>query len=177
MDQTSGIVLAARSQIGQTISYDPSYVAITYPNGDVPLETGVCSDVIIRALRLALKMDLQELIHQDMQQRFHAYPQRWGLSQADAHIDHRRVPNIQCYLSAQGFALPIFKDINQFLPGDIVTCVVGQNLAHIMIVSDRKDEQGVPYIIHNIGAGCREEARLFEFELTGHYRIDSKKQR
>ena len=167
----SPIVKAARSQIGKTISYDPSYVGLKYPGGDVPIETGVCTDVVIRALRDGYKMDLQELVHEDMKLEFSAYPEIWGLKKPDRNIDHRRVPNLKTYFKRQGFSLAVTRSTEDYLPGDLVTCIVGRNLAHIMVVSDRKTSGGVPLVIHNIGSGTREEDRLFEFPVTGHYRI------
>jgi hypothetical protein len=166
----AAIVAAARTQIGTTTSYDPAYVALAYPGGDVPMDRGVCTDVVIRALRQGLKADLQELVHLDMRAHFGKYPKNWGLSRTDRNIDHRRVPNLQTYLKRRGFELPASKDAADYLPGDLVTCTVPPHLPHIMIVSDRKSAAGTPLIIHNIGRGTVEEDRLFEFPLTGHYR-------
>ncbi len=167
------IVIAAREQVGVTVKYDPAYVSLKYPGGDVPEEGGVCTDVIIRALRTALEMDLQRLVHEDMKANFSAYPKNWGLKQADKNIDHRRVPNLRTWLKRKGFqvALPTEGAIGKFQPGDIVTCTVPPNLPHVMIVSDRKNVDGEPLVIHNIGGGAREEDRLEDFPLTGLYRL------
>jgi uncharacterized protein YijF (DUF1287 family) len=167
----SSITKAARSQIGKTISYDPSYVGLKYPGGDVPIETGVCTDVVIRALREGYMMDLQKLVHEDMKIEFSAYPDIWGLKKPDRNIDHRRVPNLKTYFKRRGFSLTVTRKVKDYLPGDFVTCTVGRNLAHVMVVSDRKTSGGVPLVIHNIGSGVREEDRLFKFPITGHYRI------
>jgi uncharacterized protein YijF (DUF1287 family) len=166
------IVAAARQQIGITLTYDPSYVTLAYPNGDVPADRGVCTDVLIRALRDGLSIDLQKLVHEDMRGHFSAYPKQWGLTKPDKNIDHRRVPNLRVFLKRRGFALPLPKagDASPFLPGDIVTCTVPPNLPHVMIVSDRKTADGRPLIIHNIGGGAREEDSLQSFPVTGHYR-------
>lgn len=165
------IVESARWQVGKTVEYDPAYVALSYPNGDLPIARGVCTDVVIRALRRARKMDLQKLVHKDMKLHFSSYPKIWGLKSADKNIDHRRVPNLKVFFKRSGWALPVSKKKSDYLPGDIVTCTVAKRLPHIMVVSDRKDEDGTPMIIHNIGAGTREEAQLFAFPITGHYRI------
>ncbi len=165
------VVAAARRQIGVTVGYDPTYRIIRYPGGDVSRESGVCSDVIIRALRDARKIDLQKLVHEDMKTSFSKYPQMWGLKAPDANIDHRRVPNLQCYFKRKGYALPVSKNAADYKPGDIVTVMVGGKLPHIMIVSDRKSAAGVPLAIHNIGSGTQEEDVLFAYPLTGHYRI------
>jgi len=167
----SPIVRAARSQIGKTISYDPSYVGLSYPGGDVPLEKGVCTDVVVRALRGAVNLDLQKLVHEDMKIEFSVYPNIWGLKKPDPNIDHRRVPNLKTYFNRRGFSLPVTRRVADYLAGDLVTCTVGRNLAHIMIVSDKKTTDGVPFVIHNIGSGTKEEDRLFEFPITGHYRV------
>jgi uncharacterized protein YijF (DUF1287 family) len=153
-----------------TVSYDPSYVVLGYPGGDVPEDRGVCTDVIVRALRKGLGVDLQKLVHEDMKSHFGSYPKRWGLSRTDRSIDHRRVPNLRTFFKRRGLSLPVTERAEDYRPGDLVTCTVPPNLPHIMIVSDRKTEEGVPFVIHNIGGGAREEARLFEFPLTGHYR-------
>jgi hypothetical protein len=165
------VVTAARRQIGVTVGYDPAYRKIGYPGGDVPRESGVCTDVIIRALRDARKIDLQKLVHEDMKSCFSSYPQMWGLKAPDANIDHRRVPNLQCYFKRKGYSLPVSTNAVAYKPGDIVTVMVGGKLPHIMIVSDRKSAAGVPLAIHNIGAGTQEEDVLFAYPMTGHYRI------
>lgn len=161
----------ARQQIGVTVEYDPSYVSLKYPGGDVPQDRGVCTDVVIRALR-QLNFDLQKEVHEDMKKNFSAYPSRknWGLKRPDKNIDHRRVPNLQTFFKRKGWSLPVSQNPADYQPGDIVTCLLGGTLPHIMIVSDRKNEDGVPLIIHNIGAGTQEEDDLFTYELTGHYR-------
>jgi uncharacterized protein YijF (DUF1287 family) len=165
------IVDAARTQIGVTTNYDPAYVGLKYPGGDVDMSKGVCTDVVIRALRKARKMDLQKRVHEDMRQHFSKYPKRWGLKRPDRNIDHRRVPNLQTYFKRQGWSLRVTRNKKDYQPGDLVTCTVAGRLPHIMIVSDKKARDGTPMIIHNIGAGANEEARLFEFPLTGHYRV------
>lgn len=167
----SDIVNAARGQIGKTVHYDPAYVGLKYPGGDVDISKGVCTDVVIRALRKSRKMDLQKLVHEDMRRNFSKYPKRWGLRRPDKNIDHRRVPNLQTFFTRKGWKLRVTKNKEDYLPGDLVTCTVAGRLPHIMIVSDRKDSDGTPLIIHNIGSGAKEEARLFEFPLTGHYRV------
>ncbi len=165
-------VAAARSQIGQTHIYDPSYQSLGYPNGDVPIDRGVCTDVIIRAMRIAYDFDLQQYVHEDMQRHFSAYPQLWGLERPDRNIDHRRVPNLQTFFTRKGWQLPLSKQVFNFKAGDLVTCIIPPHLPHIMIVSDRVNRNHIPLVIHNIGAGTQEEDCLFKFRLTGHYRFN-----
>lgn len=169
----SPIVTTARSQIGVTTMYDPAYVGLEYPGGDVPIDRGVCTDVVVRALRESHGMDLQKLIHEDMKDAFSRYPAIWGLKRPDRNIDHRRVPNMMTFFERMGFAVGISRDSENYLPGDLVTCTVGGR-PHIMIVSDKKTGAGMPCIIHNIGRGTQEEDRLFSFPITGHYRISVK---
>jgi len=171
MADPAAIVKAARDQVGVTVRYDPAYVSLEYPGGDVPAESGVCTDVVIRALRSALDLDLQKEVHEDMKAHFSKYPQSWGLRRADKNIDHRRVPNLRTFFKRRGWELPLSTEASDFQPGDLVTCIVPPHLPHIMIVSDRKSHDGTPLVIHNIGRGAREENRLFEFRLTGHYRL------
>jgi uncharacterized protein len=166
----SPIVQAARTQIGQTTIYDPAYVGLKYPGGDVPLERGVCTDVIIRALRNGAGLDLQKLVHEDMKKAFAKYPKIWGLKKTDRNIDHRRVPNLSCYFERKGYSLGASKNKRDYLAGDLVACLVGKR-PHIMIVSDEKAEDGTPLVIHNIGSGTKEENTLFAFKITGHFRL------
>lgn len=164
------LVVDARTQIGKTIRYDPAYTTLSYPMGDVPISKGVCTDVVVRALRHQ-GMDLQELIHKDMKANFSAYPKKWGLKSPDKNIDHRRVPNIATYFKRQGYAVKSTHKPQEFRAGDIVTWDLGKGLVHIGIVSDKKTLTGIPLIIHNIGQGTKEENILYQFKITGHYRI------
>jgi uncharacterized protein len=163
------LIEAARTQIGVTRSYDPAYTSLSFPNGDVPRSKGVCTDVIIRAYRDAIGVDLQALVNADMKTNFSAYPKIWGLRKADKNIDHRRVPNLQVFLQRQGARLPLSNNPNDWLPGDIVTSLVSGKLPHIGIVSDRMDGN-TPLVIHNIGGGTQEENVLFAHKLSGHFR-------
>ena len=164
------LVTAARAQIGLTVSYDPAYRKLGYPNGDVPLNTGVCCDVVIRALRKQ-GIDLQKEVHDDMTAHFSEYPRKWGLKKPDPNIDHRRVPNLMAYFKRKGYSTTISKKPADFAPGDIVTWILPGGLTHVGIVSDRKISSGTPLVIHNIGSGTQEEDILFEYRITGHYRL------
>jgi uncharacterized protein YijF (DUF1287 family) len=163
------LIVAARKQIGVTKSYDPAYVTLAYPNGDLPIERGVCTDVVIRAMRQN-GIDLQKEVHEDMKRAFAVYPKNWGLKTTDKNIDHRRVPNLQKYFERKNFKLPLPLTAEAFQPGDLITCLVAGKLPHIMIVSDQKGASGQWKVIHNIGAGTQEEDCLMSHKLTGHYR-------
>lgn len=169
------LVAAARAQIGVTLHYDPAYVALAYPRGDVPIERGVCTDVVVRAFR-QVGYDLQELVHRDMKGAWSAYPHpaQWKLKRPDPNIDHRRVPNLATFFTRHGVALGVSKDAKDYVAGDIVTWQVPPGLPHIGLVADVRTAAGVPLIIHNIGNGTQMEDRLFAYTITGHYLFPGK---
>jgi uncharacterized protein len=169
--EPSRLTTAAREQVGVTTTYDPAYVTLDFPGGDLPRDRGVCTDVVIRALRDGWGIDLQLAVNRDMKADFGAYPGLWGLTRTDRNIDHRRVPNLQTLFARIGAALPLADDPTPYLPGDIVTWTLPGNLAHIGIVSDKLGGDGTPLILHNIGRGAQEEDILFAYPITGHYRI------
>jgi len=164
------LVADARSQIGVTRGYDAAYRSLDYPGGDVPLATGVCTDVVIRALRHQ-GFDLQKAVHEDMRRAFARYPQSWGLRGPDKNIDHRRVPNLMTFFTRRGWNRPITEAPADYRPGDIVAWNLGGGITHIGIVADSTAEGARPLIIHNIGAGAREEDLLFSYRIIGHYRL------
>jgi uncharacterized protein YijF (DUF1287 family) len=160
----------AYQQVGTTRIYDGSYRRLSFPGGDVPLERGVCTDVLVRAYR-HVGLDLQFLVNQDMSRSFHTYPQLWGLSKPDPNIDHRRVPNLAVFFTRNGTTLPVSDRASDYLAGDIVTWRLSSGVPHIGLVSDRS-EGGRPLVIHNIGAGAQVEDVLFAYPITGHYRYN-----
>lgn len=165
---SSALVGAAESQIGETLQYDGAYARLDYPGGDVPRVRGVCSDVVIRAYRDGLGIDLQKRVHEDMAEHFSAYPANWGLTRPDRNIDHRRVPNLATFFRRQGAKLEAGAG---FQPGDLVTQMVSGSLPHIVIVSSEKVEGTGRYkVIHNIGGGTVYADGLKAFPVTGHYR-------
>jgi uncharacterized protein len=171
-DEPGKLISAAREQVGVTTIYDPAYVSLEFPGGDIPRLRGVCTDVVIRALRDGWGIDLQLAVNRDMKADFSAYPGLWGLSTTDRNIDHRRVPNLQTLFARIGAELPVSDIAADYQPGDIVSWMLPGNLPHIGIVSDQMTEDGTrPLILHNIGAGAREDDILFVYEITGHYRI------
>ncbi len=165
-------VNAAHAQVGVTRHYDGSYVRLAYPGGDVPADRGVCSDVVIRALR-ATGLDLQQAVHQDMRRNFAAYPRLWGLRRPDRNIDHRRVPNLEAWLRRAGHALPASGRAADYRPGDLVSWRLPGGLPHIGIVSDRvaRDGSGRLLVVHNRGAGARVEDVLLAWPPVGHFRL------
>lgn len=168
-EEALALVRAAEAQVGVTTIYDPAYVRLDFPGGDVPAERGVCTDVVIRAFRAGLGIDLQVAVNADMKANFAAYPQIWGLKRTDRNIDHRRVPNLARLFRRMGAERPLTTDPAQFRPGDVVASMLPRNLPHIMIVTDRPGREA-PKVAHNIGLGARIDDALFAFPLTGHYR-------
>jgi uncharacterized protein YijF (DUF1287 family) len=169
LDRLSASAMA-RSNL--SVRYDPAYVRIAYPNGDVPPNTGVCTDEIIRTYR-TIGIDLQKEVHEDMEKNFSAYPNqhRWMLSHTDTNIDHRRVPNLQVFFSRNGESLPITPRAEDYSPGELVTWDLGGGIPHIGMVVHKKSSDGRRYLIeHNIGAGPKLEDVLFSWKITGHYR-------
>ena len=169
---------AARAQLGVTTGYDPTWTKLSYPNGDVPRTTGVCADVVIRAARDGLGLDLQKLVHEDMVSHFDAYPARkaWGSRVPDANIDHRRVLNLETYWTRAGARLwaaeaPTPGDgfPKPIEVGDIVTWLLDGRLPHVgVVVTDGRQTQ----VVHNIGRGA-EQSPLEAFSThraAGHYR-------
>lgn len=154
----------------QEVEYDPSYFQIRYPNGDVPANKGVCTDVVIRAYR-KMGIDLQQRVHDDMCNHFHKYPKNWGLKKPDTNIDHRRVPNLMVFFTRKGSALPISNSAEDYKPGDIVCWDLGGGITHIGLVIHHKSKDGKrPLIVHNIGAGQVQQDCLFSYKIIGHYR-------
>jgi uncharacterized protein YijF (DUF1287 family) len=159
-------IASARSQVGKTLIYDPAYVRIKFPNGDIPIVRGVCTDVVVRAFR-GVGIDLQKRIYYHKKRFPKLYKGLYYTDRLDPNIDHRRVKNIQAYLASRGYRVK-----GKFLPGDIVVWKLpGSNLDHIGICSDRLNRRGEPLIIHNVGAGAKEEDVLREYNIVDHFRV------
>lgn len=167
--EVTDLVEAAVELTQQRVTYDPSYFSISYPNGDVPANKGVCTDVVIRAYR-KVGFDLQKEVHEDMKANFGVYPKIWGLTRTDTNIDHRRVPNLMTFFKRQGAEKPISQNSKDYLPGDIVCWNLRGGITHIGIVVDQMSRDGKrPLIVHNIGSGQVMEDLLFEYKIIGHY--------
>lgn len=162
---------AAISIIDPSIDYDPAYFSIKYPNGDIPANKGVCTDVVIRSYR-KLDIDLQKEVHEDMVDNFSLYPnlKKWGMTKTDTNIDHRRVPNLEVFFERKGTKLPITEDSKDYKTGEIVTWMINNKLPHIGIVTNKKSEDGERnLIVHNVGGGQVLEDCLFDYKIVGHY--------
>lgn len=163
---------AALSIIDPNIDYDPAYFSIEYPNGDIPKNKGVCTDVIIRSYR-KLGIDLQKEVHEDMIRHFSAYPnlKRWGMTKTDTNIDHRRVPNLEIFFERNGEKLPVTQNPKDYKTGEIVTWLINNKLPHIGIVTSKKSNDGKRnLIVHNVGNGQVLQDCLFEYKIVGHYK-------
>ena len=172
---SDNLAQAALARTKHQVYYDGAYISLAYPNGDVPSNTGVCTDVIIRSYR-QLGIDLQQLVHEDMEKNFNQYPSQriWGLNKPDSNIDHRRVPNLQTYFKRFGQALAISNQASDYQIGDIVTWMLPGNLPHIgIVVKHAINAEHGPLIVHNIGAGPALEDMLFDYKITGHYRFSN----
>ena len=160
---------AAMSLTAQRVRYDPRYFSIAYPNGDVPADRGVCTDVIIRAYR-KMGIDLQKEVHEDMRSHFYLYPKNWSMTTTDTNIDHRRVPNLMKFFSRQGEELPITQNADDYKTGDIVCWSLKRGMTHIGIVVNRKSaDRNRNLIVHNIGSGQEVADCLFTYPIIGHY--------
>lgn len=170
------LVAAAIKRTTHNITYDGSYFSIKYPNGDVPENIGVCTDVIIRSYR-ELGYDLEKLVHEDMRKNFSAYPSKriWNMKSTDKNIDHRRVPNLQTFMTRHGKSLAVSSKAEDYVAGDIMTWMLPGNLPHIGVVTDRKSEESdALLVVHNIRSGPELEDMLFNYKITGHYRYEPK---
>jgi uncharacterized protein YijF (DUF1287 family) len=163
------LVVAAVERTHHTVRYNPAYVRIPYPDGDVPAGTGVCTDEIIRVYR-AVGIDLQRDVHEDMVKNLSAYPNKWHGTRPDSNIDHRRVPNLMVFFARKGESLPLTTRPQDYHPGDLVTYDLGGGVPHIAIVVDRRGWGGRYMIVHNIGQGPKMDDALFNWKITGHYR-------
>ncbi|MEL6621889.1 MAG: DUF1287 domain-containing protein [Pseudomonadota bacterium] len=156
---------AASAQRWVPVIYNPAYVKLDYPGGDVPWYTGVCTDVIVRAYR-KLGIDLQVEV----------YKSRVG--SGDRNIDHRRVPVLRKFFRKRGISIPVTRDPSKYRPGDIVTYYMPDgrySKTHIAIVAKERTKEGRPYVVHNRGLGVQIEDWLFQAKITGHYRFQKEK--
>lgn len=171
------LAVAAVERTQHTVRYDPAYVRIPYPGGDVPASTGVCTDEIIRAYR-AVGVDLQKEVHEDMASHNSAYPKKWNSGSrtsiplaTDTNIDHRRVPNLMVFFARHGQPLALSAEARDYHPGEIVAWNLGGGITHIGIVVDKISRQSGGYLmVHNIGQGPQMEDVLFNWKIIGHYR-------
>ncbi len=164
-DDYADFVIGARKDAEKKPTYDDSYFEEGYPPDDI----GVCADVIWRAFREA-GYSLRDMIDKDIRENRGSYRR---ITTPDSNIDFRRVVNLQVFFArhAESLTTDITK-IEEWQAGDIV--IFGNN-THIGIVSDRRNADGRPYIIHNGGQDEREEDYLDREFVAFHYRFDASK--
>jgi uncharacterized protein YijF (DUF1287 family) len=163
---------AAAALENRGVTFDSGYHRIAYPGGDVPSNTGVCADVVVRAYR-GIGIDLQKLVHEDMVRNFSVYPKLWGLHRPDSNVDHRRVLNLATFFRRHGTVLPVTNDPRDYKPGDLVTWNLNPHgtTPHIGIVMPGRSPDGLrPLILHNMGSGQIVQDILFGYRITGHFR-------
>ena len=165
IDDYTDILLGAKAEAERKPKYQSTYYAGGYP----PDTEGVCTDVIWRALRDA-GYSLKDMIDEDIAQNVETYPRVEG--KPDRNIDFRRVPNLKVYFERNHITLTNdLTQIAEWQPGDIV--VFGSK--HVGIISDKRNKDGVPYLIHNGGQPNREEDILELYNqyepISGHYRL------
>lgn len=169
-DRLSQFLNATIERTQVEVAYDPNYYEIGYPNGDIPKDRGMCTDLIIRSYR-AIGVDLQQLVHEDMQEHFDTYSTTWKLAHPDPNMDHRRIPNLQNFFSRKAGQLPVTHDSKTYAPGDIVTWTLTHGASHIgIVVPNPKSSSDRPWVVHNVGLGPQWEDSLFSYQITGHYR-------
>jgi uncharacterized protein len=172
------LVRRARQEVERRVAYDPSYVRLTfadgrdtgravYPGGDLDPGRGVCTDLVVRALRAA-DVDLQQAIHADILARSAAYR---AIIKPDANIDHRRVGPMLTFLRAHATSLPE----SDWQAGDVVVWAFRPCPActpdHVGLVSDRVGPSGLPMALHNIGPRPTEGDVLDAWTVLGHFRL------
>lgn len=166
IDDYTDFVLGARNDAQNNPTYISKYYEDSYP----PENEGVCTDVIWRAFKNA-GYSLRDMVDNDIRNNPEDYP---GIETPDINIDFRRVNNLNTFFSkyADYYSLSLNpEDIDEWQPGDIVVF----NNKHIGIISDRRNKEGIPYVIHNGGQPMREEDYLTKKNISGHYRFDATK--
>ena len=148
----------------------PRYSAAYYTGGYPPEDEGCCADLVWRALDHA-GYSLKDLVDADIAAHPEDYPATDG--KPDPNIDFRRVRNLKVYFEKYALSLTLDPtEIDQWQPGDIVTF---ENPGHIGIVSDLRNADGIPYLLHNAGQKNREEDALLRHHISGHFRFDAQK--
>jgi uncharacterized protein YijF (DUF1287 family) len=143
--------------------------------GDVADDKGMASDLVVRCFR-GIGIDLQALVHDDMKAHFNRYPQLWNAAGPDAHIDHRRVANLQRFFERNGESLKPSRHAMDYAPGDIVVWSLASAEKHIgIVVPGPEGSTHQPWVVHHLDDKVRWENVLFDFRIEGHYRYHGKK--
>lgn len=168
------IVQSVRDQLQWGTTYDPNYVVLKYPGGDVPRSRGVCTDVVGRALRTA-GYDLQQLVHRDILASPQSY-RHTGLKRPDRNIDHRRCPVLITYFQRNGIRLTTsVNNSTMWQPGDIVFWKLPSGLHHVGVLTDRRNAAGLPWAVHNLSKPAEEDV-LTAYTIIAHFRYPKVRQ-
>ena len=158
MDMTLG----ARAYIATDPHYASKYYAGGYPDDGL----GVCTDVIWQAFRAA-GYELKDLVDADITANRDAY---LFIEYQDSNIDFRRVNTLDTFFRRHALTLTTsFDNPEDWQPGDIVIFGVRD---HIAICSDRRNRDGIPFIIHhgNPIEDAVERDQMYRMEVYAHYR-------
>lgn len=163
IDDYTDICLGARKDAKNHPKYDGKYIDGGYPPDDI----GVCTDVVWRAFKNA-GYSLKDMVDSDIKNRREAYSR---IEKVDTNIDFRRVKNLRIFFDE--YAISLTTDITQIAEWQAGDIVIFENEKHIGIVSDKRNSDGQPYIIHNGGQPNREEDYLKRSKVIYHYRFDA----
>ena len=165
VDDYTDILVGARKDAENRPRYDASWFSGGYP----PEDAGVCTDLVWRAFKQA-GYDLKAMVDRDIAAHTALYPRVEG--RPDPHIDFRRTANLKVFFERHAQSLTIdVAQVEQWQPGDIIT----YGTWHSAIVSDIRNAEGLPYILHNMGQPEREQDCLAAWEISGHFRFDASK--
>jgi len=163
VDDYTDILIGARRDAENRPRYDASWFSGGYP----PEDAGVCTDLVWRAFKHA-GYDLKAMVDKDIAANIALYPRVEG--RPDPHIDFRRTANLLVFFQRHAQSLTTdTAQPEQWQPGDIVTF----GTWHSAIVSDKRNADGLPFILHNMGQPNREEDALANWEISGHFRFDA----
>ena len=170
-DFSSNLAAAALRQTLTPVIFDDHYYPLAYPGGDLPRNRGNSADLIVRSYR-QLGVDLQQVVHEDMNAHFRSYPQIFERKAPDPSIDHRRVPNLKRFLTRQARSLPVSSFTKNYLVGDLVIWRLVDGTPHIGVVvpGPSSDPEDV-WMVHHLGANPIWEPCLFEFSIDAHFRF------
>ena len=161
IDDQTDILNNVREYIKTNPKYKSKYYSTGYPND----EFGVCTDVVAFGL-LSAGYDLMNLVNIDIKENRDMY----NIDIIDKNIDFRRVRNLRVYFKNNAISLTTdIYDIEQWQGGDVVIFE-----KHIGIVSDKRNQKGISYVIHNANPyqiSYEEDILEYRNDIVGHYRI------
>ncbi len=158
IDDYTDIMLSARAYIATNPPYESKYYEGGYPTD----EYGACTDVIWRAFD-GSGYNMKNMVDKDIAGNLEAYT---TIEEPDPNIDFRRVVNLKIFFDRKAVSLPTdFDNPQEWQPGDIVVFE-----SHIAICSDKRNKDGIPFIIHAGVKSAREKNEIRNYKIVGHYR-------